>query len=300
MALRRPLGLRRWHGLVCRGLAGAGAWAPAAGAPLPEPAPARAGSAPAALPAPCSTIRGAALGTGYLPSTEEPLLSHTHLPGLCLLLPHLCLSLPCPPGAGGILRGTPAAWGQSASSAPPVSRHSCAPRWLPRQVGTACPSPLRAAGFPSLSRRGMPVVGSSSIWLWLHMAPSESRTECPRHLLPLPPSSSSFFCWPFQARASASTEPLACHCPALELVPCWDKGVWEPGVVAGRSQAWPLAMAYPAPAPHTCPGGCVSTQSPSSQVPVSTEERVALSKGNSVWESPAPATGGCAEGQPLL
>lgn len=150
---------------------------------------------------PAARCWGAAPATATCLLLGSPLLSHTHLSGLCLLLPDLCLALPCPPGAGGILRGTPAAWGQSASSAPPVSRRSSAPRWLPRQVGTACPPFPCAAGLPSPSRHGG-ARGSGSIWLWLHMAPADSSTECPRHL------TACFLCRPSQAQVSTSTGPL--------------------------------------------------------------------------------------------
>lgn len=184
----------------------------------------------------------------------SPLLSHVHLPGLCLLLPDLCLSLPCPPGAGGILRGTPTAWGQSASSAPPVSRHSSAPRWLPRQVGTACPPPLCAAGFPSPSRHGG-AHGSGSIWLWLHMAPADSSTKCPRCL------TASFLCRPSQAQASTSTEPLQdgrAPGPLPGIALCW--GWCGAGTGVFRSQWWRLggcrqcsmAMACPALPQRMC------------------------------------------------
>lgn len=174
------------------------------------------------------------------------MLGHAHLSGLCVLLSDLCLSLPCPPGAGGILRGTPAAWGQSASSAPPVSRRSSAPRWLPGQVGTACPPSLRAAGFPSPSRHGG-AHGSGSIWLWLHMAPAESSTECPHSL------TASFLCRPSQAQASASSGPLAWHCPS------WSWCHAGTGVL-GSQQWWlgghrqhRMAVAGPALAPLPCP-----------------------------------------------
>lgn len=232
-------------------MAGAGAWAPAAGAPLPEPAPARAGSAPAPPclhPAPQHW--GAALGTGYPPSTGEPAARpHAPLWPLCS-----CLT---------------------------SARSWWHPAWDPRGMGTVselcassfqaflCPSvaakagrqcvppspPCRGRGFPSPSRRGA-ARGSGSIWPWLHMAPAESSTGCPHRL------TASFLCRPSQARASASTEPLQDGrapgpSPGIALPWRWchaGQGCW--GASGGGWEVTGTAMACPAPAPHTlpCPG----------------------------------------------
>lgn len=131
--------------------------------------------------------------------------------------------------------------------------------------------------------------GSGSIWLLLKAAQSVLIVSLPPSFAGLPKLG------PLQApspcRMDRHQAPrLALPCSGAGAMLCWgcsgaSGGSWE--VTRQHS----MVTACPAPAPHTlpCPAGRVSAWSPSSQVPVPTEGRVALSKGNCVWESPAPA-----------
>lgn len=121
---------------------------------------------------------------------------------------------------------TSAAWGRSASSVPPVSRPSSAPRWLPRQVG-ASPPTLRAVGSPA-SRQTW-----QRLWLQLRMAPGDSGTESwpLHHLLPSRTTSLPRL-GPLQVLSPGC---LVWHRPALVL--CWDRGCSGAGGGGGCEDA---------------------------------------------------------------